>query len=372
MKRIPWIDDLKGLAIVLIVAGHVVATLENMTTGECQAMFRGVFKFIYSFHVPLWFVIAGMTFSNRDGYATFAAKKFKRLMIPYYFWGLLSAVAYIVMGQDVAADVQAVSTTNSFAMKTLHGAWWVPIVSIVHAGGWPDGKGFCFNGVLWFLPVLFVTELVYYWIARLCEKAAPSYLLAASSFLAVFLLLESPLIYGLNLPFNLTWVPKFLPYMALGHWFSQRFLRSGGVVGGWLGYVIAGTLAAVVGIIAIVPIAGFEGASYYAKWLFHALLMIVIVMAIAYLKGFHYLGLFAPMTIGIMLFHKFPLVLAQIILGRLQLPAKDHLFPMTIGCFVLTFVLVLVCWGISRMIVKFLPWSLGVWDNPKELNGKCA
>ena len=68
MKRIEWLDDLKGFAIFLIVLGHVLATFANMTKALPHEVSNVLFKFIYSFHVPLFFIIAGITFTAKDGF----------------------------------------------------------------------------------------------------------------------------------------------------------------------------------------------------------------------------------------------------------------------------------------------------------------
>ena len=75
-KRVAWIDDLKGLGIVLIVAGHCFATLMNMTDGLSQRLMRSFFDFVYLFHVPLFFMLSGLTFSGKqENFICFFKKK---------------------------------------------------------------------------------------------------------------------------------------------------------------------------------------------------------------------------------------------------------------------------------------------------------
>ena len=54
--RIGWIDCVKGLAILLIVAGHcgIGIIAEGM-----------VAKFIYGFHVPISFIISGYLYNDK-------------------------------------------------------------------------------------------------------------------------------------------------------------------------------------------------------------------------------------------------------------------------------------------------------------------
>ena len=58
-KRIEWIDIAKSLGIFLVVIGH---------TG-INVFMPSVAKWIYSFHMPLFYFISGMMF-NGDKYSS--------------------------------------------------------------------------------------------------------------------------------------------------------------------------------------------------------------------------------------------------------------------------------------------------------------
>lgn len=49
-KRLEYIDIARGIGIVLVVLGHCLSQLDG-----------GLRTFIYSFHMPLFFALAGMT-----------------------------------------------------------------------------------------------------------------------------------------------------------------------------------------------------------------------------------------------------------------------------------------------------------------------
>lgn len=53
--RIAWIDNVKGIAILLVVLGHVIQFM------YCPSNFdqNPVFRVIYSFHMPLFFILSG-------------------------------------------------------------------------------------------------------------------------------------------------------------------------------------------------------------------------------------------------------------------------------------------------------------------------
>lgn len=64
-KRNDYIDYVKGIAIILVVIGHSVQYGSGKDYLESAAFFSNpIFKFIYSFHMPLFMAISGYLFFN--------------------------------------------------------------------------------------------------------------------------------------------------------------------------------------------------------------------------------------------------------------------------------------------------------------------
>ena len=62
-NRVIWLDNLKGFAIILVVIGHVIDGFElNGIYGSAKYAWP-IFDAIYSFHMPLFFVISGFSFT---------------------------------------------------------------------------------------------------------------------------------------------------------------------------------------------------------------------------------------------------------------------------------------------------------------------
>lgn len=100
-NRNDYVDCLKGWGILLVVAGH------------CSF---GLLLWIdpYSFHMPLFFIIAGFYLKHEDS-GTFIKKKVKQLLIPYYEYFLYAALltlflSYIsvYLGPTQAVDILSV------------------------------------------------------------------------------------------------------------------------------------------------------------------------------------------------------------------------------------------------------------------------
>ena len=60
-KRVLWADNLKGFLILLVVAGHVLqSAIDTHINGIYM---KEIFNWIYSFHMPLFFLISGFVYS---------------------------------------------------------------------------------------------------------------------------------------------------------------------------------------------------------------------------------------------------------------------------------------------------------------------
>ncbi len=60
LHRITWIDMLKGLAILLVVIGHVLdGYIDVGIWPNSNRLLKAIYDFIYAFHMPLCFMISG-------------------------------------------------------------------------------------------------------------------------------------------------------------------------------------------------------------------------------------------------------------------------------------------------------------------------
>jgi uncharacterized membrane protein YcfT len=82
----PYLDVLKGFAILLVVFGHSIQNYFPASYYEQNIIFR----IIYSFHIPLFMFLAGAaaTYSHRPMNFDFIKRKFYMLVIPYIAWGI--------------------------------------------------------------------------------------------------------------------------------------------------------------------------------------------------------------------------------------------------------------------------------------------
>lgn len=126
---------LAALAMVMIVAGH--ADCRILTVGE-------LFPY-YSFHVPLFMFISGYFYREEEEQTplVYIGKKVRRLLVPYFFWNLLYGILAFLL-----------RTKGGFSLGGELSLWNLlaePFVS---------GYQFLYNYASWFVPVLFLIEMM--------------------------------------------------------------------------------------------------------------------------------------------------------------------------------------------------------------------
>lgn len=190
-ERVKWIDVYKGIAISLVIVGH------------CPIP-QSLYNFIYSFHLVAFFFIAGYTFKLRDGesFWTFAKKKAKRLVIPYFFFGTMWMITnWVIKISHHTFNASAKSILND-------------VYCLMTASGYHD-----VSGPAWFLFALFTASLIFWGIAKYQERMKP--VLVWGGVMAMFIVgyAFSGKAYA---PFQLTQAFTIMPFMWVGH-LMKRF-----------------------------------------------------------------------------------------------------------------------------------------------------
>lgn len=90
--RLTHIDIAKGIGILLVVAGHNWIVLASK--GE-------LYRMVYSFHIPLFFILAGTFFNSNKSFGITLKERFQTLLIPYLFTSIVIEVIAIVFNFDL-------------------------------------------------------------------------------------------------------------------------------------------------------------------------------------------------------------------------------------------------------------------------------
>ena len=96
MERNQKIDFIRAFAIITVLIGHSIQFGLGPNAGNCLE--NNVFKFIYSFHMPLFMLISGYLFYHTCTDHSFSANilsRFTTLFIPIIMWNIFHFIIYI-------------------------------------------------------------------------------------------------------------------------------------------------------------------------------------------------------------------------------------------------------------------------------------
>lgn len=156
-----------------------------MVVGHSSAP-KNITHCIYIFHMPLFFIISGYLFNFfkwSNNFKGFINKRFDRMIIPYF--GMSILVFYPMWYIASMKFSQFATHEIPTPQKTFLDIFYATFV----------GDGMTFNPVLWFLPCLFVSEIIFFVLLTLC-KTTKMQILCSISIAIVGYLLRS---------FNLPW-----------------------------------------------------------------------------------------------------------------------------------------------------------------------
>lgn len=123
-NRIGYLDLAKGIGIILVVWAHARGPLQS---------------YIYQFHMPFFFILSGLLYSEKSSFKEYLWKKTKGLYIPFVFWNLLFYVTKTII-------------RGSSALTILKNAGLIVLTLS------KDGE---FMGATWFLGSLFLVSIFY-------------------------------------------------------------------------------------------------------------------------------------------------------------------------------------------------------------------
>ena len=136
------IDYAKAIGIFLVIIGHIIFHKEKP-----DSYLVNIQTFIYSFHIPLFFILSGLGIGLKyqSAYSLLNKKDeviniFKRLLLPYFIWSLIYIIFSIIFIINASPDLLP---------KLLFEKFYSTI---------------CLYGIspLWFLSNLFISLVIFY------------------------------------------------------------------------------------------------------------------------------------------------------------------------------------------------------------------
>ena len=141
-KRLEYFDVVKGIGAILVLLGH----LQGDQIFSYSPYFLPMCEWIFSFHMPLFFIVSGMLISYRNDiskdYNETVKKRFKGIMIPY-FWFCFFYMTVVIVALIKGEIAPYTLYLNLFYVLSMYGM-----------------------SVLWFLPALFLGEILFIFLIK--------------------------------------------------------------------------------------------------------------------------------------------------------------------------------------------------------------
>lgn len=148
-KRVVALDIARFYGMVLVYYGHIIEQVMNL--GYATAAMQ--YKFIYSFHMPFFFLVAGYVAKPEKLFLK-AGAFFRRLVasriIPYFFFSLVFMLLSIVIPGNFVALGPPPYTLQAYAAGVVRTLLGFPV----------------FNIPMWFMASLVSVEVLHYFVGR--------------------------------------------------------------------------------------------------------------------------------------------------------------------------------------------------------------
>ena len=132
-NRDHWVDYAKGIGILLVVYGHVSRGAYNAGIAIDASIFKLIDSIIYSFHMPLFFLLSGIFFIpslNKYGRRCLIFDKIDSVFYPYVLWSLLQGFIEVFLSRFTTAKTN-VPEVLSLLWQPRAQFWFLYILFIV-------------------------------------------------------------------------------------------------------------------------------------------------------------------------------------------------------------------------------------------------
>lgn len=338
-QRKAQLDILKGIGILMVLIGHISR--------------NGILNnWIYSFHMPLFFFISGMLYylSNKIDSKSFFLKKIRGLIVPYLVFAFITFIYWGVIERHLRG-AGGVSVGYQF------------LEIFISQGG---DKSHEYNVVLWFLPCLFMMEIIFDWVYKKFKQ---------NKRILISMILFSIIGYVLSkfchfrLPFSLDTLCVAIPFYGIGFFVAPNLDKINTNINRYKwGYGLVLTIVS--GIIAITYGGSNLNNNTYSNYiLFYfvgvigILFMIVISNLIGERKSLLFLG---KNTLILMCIHEPLKRIILIIISKLSGIPVEVLRSNLITILIVTIILIGVMYPAIIIINRYLPFMLG--KRKREIN----
>ncbi|HIW12472.1 MAG TPA: acyltransferase family protein [Candidatus Salinicoccus stercoripullorum] len=181
-KRMEWLDTAKALSIILVVLGHAGHQYLDIYLGW--------------FRIPLFFFLSGILFRpvcTRD-FFRWAAGRMRRLMVPYFSYGILIFAVFNLHNMDMIFE---------------------HLAALLYGGRALQGP----YGVFWFITVLLLTQMLLALMSPLKRWVQMTLITA------LFIIGHTPVLASSDFFWNVDTVLVAVLYYSLGHYAKDFIVK---------------------------------------------------------------------------------------------------------------------------------------------------
>ena len=197
--RVEWLDVLKCIVMYLVVVAHIIPTMERNDIGY----------YIYSFHMPLFFAISGMTFaiqcSKREfTFISLIKNKAKGLLWPYITLEFITMFIWLYNFRVLDNHDDGIKDLAIGVLYSNEGVYTAP------------------SNAMWFCPTLFLTFIVFHVIRRIAHDKDVLIALISGLFgIAGWIFVEY--IFEFSSPWHIIDLPESVMCLTLGWLFMRHY-----------------------------------------------------------------------------------------------------------------------------------------------------
>lgn len=182
MTRKVEFDIMKGIGIILMIVGHWMFIPTRL------------YQVIYSFHMPMFFILSGYfyNFDNSHSFSVILKKESQRILLPYAFTAIVCVLCFVIRGKWQ----RAVYNIAAFGLGSM---------------GINLGYGETYVGAIWFLIALFWSKIIYFLLSQYTKHPT-----IISIFLSLCISFWSNAIH--YIPFGIAQGLCALGFIGIGNW----------------------------------------------------------------------------------------------------------------------------------------------------------
>lgn len=328
-KHYFWIDNCKALAIFFIVLGHAINNNENI-----------LWKWVYGFHVPMFIVLSGLanSYSSVANKKTKIIKLIKRIMIPYYLISVISILIYLILGKFI----------NGYKLLTIEQC----VIGMLYGNG--ENGLMKWNLPLWYLPMIFVTNLISLFLLKknsiIYDLKCLFTSIAIGSLVYIFKISNLPFGFETSLQLFPFWIFGRIIYDLLNKFKNSKRISIAVLL------IIAGTIG-------ILNQGNIDYVSDQYRNYF-----IFISSAVSVICGFLFIFIWkydkkeifvsatGKKSLSILLLHKFPLLF---FIQVFSVTKKLYIEHITITSLIISVISIFLCMLLDKLIPSKIRWLIG-------------